>query len=397
MASAPPATRAAVSRARRALEHVAHVGEAELLHGPRGRRGRGAGGAPRARPPRPATGSSALPSWRSRGWRPGARSGRRACGRGGRPAVTSAVSFSIFIRPPRPWPSWRRAMSPSIASWSSSSPAGRPSTMQVRPGPCDSPAVMRRSAIRPYRLRARTLARRHPRRRRATALRPGDTPREERRDVQHAACRRVAVRDALGPTAGGCRSRRPAGAGRTAASRRARCAHRRCSASAFEVVLVTSIFCRSSSYCVTRAVRSAPRRAARSSPSLSSIASHSELRRRAAALALRVHVGRDQEDGRLVALAHAQEDHDRRLALGSARGAAVVVRAQRRAGAAEAHVDRRHRVGLRRRLAWPGAPPDELPSEPCCGPPPLSAGRRLGRAACRRRRPSWTSAGRAAA
>jgi len=27
------------------------------------------------------------------------------------PAVTSAVSFSIFIRPPRPCPSWRRAMS----------------------------------------------------------------------------------------------------------------------------------------------------------------------------------------------------------------------------------------------------------------------------------------------
>ena len=57
------------------------------------------------------------------------------------PAVTCAESFSIFIRPPRPWPSWRRAMSPSIASWSSSRPAGRPSTIVVRPGPCDSPAV----------------------------------------------------------------------------------------------------------------------------------------------------------------------------------------------------------------------------------------------------------------
>src|SRR4051812_21861854 len=57
------------------------------------------------------------------------------------PAVTCAVSFSIFIRPPRPWPSWRRAMSPSIASWSSSRPAGSPSTIVVRPGPCDSPAV----------------------------------------------------------------------------------------------------------------------------------------------------------------------------------------------------------------------------------------------------------------
>ena len=34
------------------------------------------------------------------------------------------------MRPPRPWPSCRRAMSRSIASWSSSSPAGRPSTMR---------------------------------------------------------------------------------------------------------------------------------------------------------------------------------------------------------------------------------------------------------------------------
>src|SRR4051812_6171506 len=57
----------------------------------------------------------------------------------------SAASRSIFMRPPRPWPSWRRAMSALIASRSSSSPAGRPSTMLVSPGPCDSPAVIRRS------------------------------------------------------------------------------------------------------------------------------------------------------------------------------------------------------------------------------------------------------------
>src|SRR4051812_3231555 len=63
------------------------------------------------------------------------------------PPVTSARSRSIFMRPPRPWPSWRRAMSRSIASRSSTRPAGRPSTTQVRPGPCDSPAVMSFSAI----------------------------------------------------------------------------------------------------------------------------------------------------------------------------------------------------------------------------------------------------------
>ena len=51
------------------------------------------------------------------------------------------VSRSIFIRPPRPWPSWRRAMSRLIASRSSCRPAGSPSSTQVRPGPCDSPAV----------------------------------------------------------------------------------------------------------------------------------------------------------------------------------------------------------------------------------------------------------------
>src|SRR5215212_861919 len=64
------------------------------------------------------------------------------------PAVISALSRSIFIRPPRPWPSWRRAMSSLTASRSSSSPAGRPSTIVVRPGPWLSPAVMTRSDTR---------------------------------------------------------------------------------------------------------------------------------------------------------------------------------------------------------------------------------------------------------
>src|SRR5688572_25270359 len=48
------------------------------------------------------------------------------------------------MRPPRPWPSWRRAMSRLIASRSRANPAGRPSTTQVRPGPWLSPAVTRR-------------------------------------------------------------------------------------------------------------------------------------------------------------------------------------------------------------------------------------------------------------
>ena len=67
-----------------ALEHVADVGVAVLL-------GADQVGVARARQvdlvdlaPRPARGSSAPPSWRSRGWRRGRRSGCRGCGRGAR-------------------------------------------------------------------------------------------------------------------------------------------------------------------------------------------------------------------------------------------------------------------------------------------------------------------------
>src|SRR4051812_37994639 len=63
------------------------------------------------------------------------------------PAVTSARSLSIFIRPPRPWPSWRRARSRSMSSGASSRPAGSPSTTGVSPGPCDSPAFGKPSPI----------------------------------------------------------------------------------------------------------------------------------------------------------------------------------------------------------------------------------------------------------
>src|SRR5438045_1584661 len=65
------------------------------------------------------------------------------------PPVTSALSRSIFMRPPRPWPSWRRAMSALRSCGVTSRPAGSPSTMHVRPGPCDSPAVMRRRPMAP--------------------------------------------------------------------------------------------------------------------------------------------------------------------------------------------------------------------------------------------------------
>ena len=91
----------------------------------RGRRGRGAGGGPR--PPRrpPATGSSAPPSSGSRGSRSACATGLPSVRPWRTPAVTSARSFSIFMRPPRPCPSWRRARSRSMSSGRSSSPAGQ--------------------------------------------------------------------------------------------------------------------------------------------------------------------------------------------------------------------------------------------------------------------------------
>ncbi len=58
------------------------------------------------------------------------------------PAVMAAESDSICCRLPRPWPPWRRRRSGwRSRSASSSSPAGTPSTITVSCGPCDSPAV----------------------------------------------------------------------------------------------------------------------------------------------------------------------------------------------------------------------------------------------------------------
>ena len=144
MASAPPATRAAVSRAlarsstlRTSVKpnfctpaRSAWPGRGRWTSGTSASTGHGFIRSSQFAKSRLATGRATGPP-SVRPWRT--------------PAVTWAASFSIFIRPPRPWPSWRRAMSRSIGSRSSSSPAGRPSTIQVRPGPWDSPAVTTRS------------------------------------------------------------------------------------------------------------------------------------------------------------------------------------------------------------------------------------------------------------
>jgi hypothetical protein len=115
------------------LEHVADVGVAVLLAADQvGVAGRGRVDLVGSKPST-GQGSSAPPSWRSRGWRPA----RDRAAQGAAVADAGADLdrvVSIFIRPPRPWPSWRRAMSRSSASRSSSSPAGMPSTIATSPG-----------------------------------------------------------------------------------------------------------------------------------------------------------------------------------------------------------------------------------------------------------------------
>src|SRR5262249_54157788 len=64
------------------------------------------------------------------------------------PASTSTLSCSICCRGERPYPCWRRLRSASIASRSSSSPAGSPVTIATSAGPCDSPAVATRRGMR---------------------------------------------------------------------------------------------------------------------------------------------------------------------------------------------------------------------------------------------------------
>ena len=49
------------------------------------------------------------------------------------------------MRRPRPYPSWRRARSTARSSALIVNPAGTPSTMMTRAGPCDSPAVRNRN------------------------------------------------------------------------------------------------------------------------------------------------------------------------------------------------------------------------------------------------------------
>src|SRR6185437_4336201 len=60
------------------------------------------------------------------------------------PARNSARSCSIFMRPPRPKPCWRRQSSRSTKAASRARPAGRPETSASRAWPWDSPAVEKR-------------------------------------------------------------------------------------------------------------------------------------------------------------------------------------------------------------------------------------------------------------
>src|SRR5215218_3981482 len=57
------------------------------------------------------------------------------------PPRNSTSSFSIFWRPPRPYPCCLRTRSRSISFARSPKPAGTPCTRVTSAGPCDSPAV----------------------------------------------------------------------------------------------------------------------------------------------------------------------------------------------------------------------------------------------------------------
>src|SRR5581483_4157881 len=63
------------------------------------------------------------------------------------PPVICTSSRSIFMRPPAPYPVWRRCKSILICSIEMGKPAGNPSTMQVKEGPWDSPEVRKRSIV----------------------------------------------------------------------------------------------------------------------------------------------------------------------------------------------------------------------------------------------------------
>src|SRR5690606_2990993 len=62
-----------------------------------------------------------------------------------RPARMRTSSCSNFMRAPRPWPRRRRARAAWTSAVVTSTPAGRPSRMPTRAGPCDSPEVSQRS------------------------------------------------------------------------------------------------------------------------------------------------------------------------------------------------------------------------------------------------------------
>src|SRR6266849_6466272 len=65
-----------------------------------------------------------------------------------RPPALSILSFSIFIRFPRPFPPCLRCSWRFMSSSESSNPEGIPSNIPTSEGPCDSPAVRNLSVMR---------------------------------------------------------------------------------------------------------------------------------------------------------------------------------------------------------------------------------------------------------
>ena len=147
--SAPPATRAAVSRAE-ARSRMLRTSLTACTSGcRRGRRVRVAADAPRPSPRRPATGSCGLPSWRSRGCAPAARSGRRASPVAHAGGHLGGVALDLHAPAAAVAELAAGHVVVDVLLGARRSPAGIPSTRHVRPGPCDSPAVISRSSTAP--------------------------------------------------------------------------------------------------------------------------------------------------------------------------------------------------------------------------------------------------------
>ena len=153
LATAPAATRAAVSRAD-ARSRMSRASVRRYFSTPTRSAwpGRGRWTLRSSRSPAPADGGSgaiAVRQFSQSRFQTSMAMGAPIVSPSRTPARSSARSSSIAIRPPRPYPPCRRRSSGSMSrSATRAKPAGTPSTRDTRPRPWDSPAVLNVNRIR---------------------------------------------------------------------------------------------------------------------------------------------------------------------------------------------------------------------------------------------------------